>query len=120
MTNIIHDQSARMAYMEVNGYTAEITYLISGNKLIVNHTYVPNEIGQRGYAAQLVEYIYNFAVDNNLQFEPTCWYAARWLRLNATNIAQIIQTSNQIKRASPANWKCSWYPERDLNPHSHN
>ncbi len=64
---------------EVDGFTAYVEYELVGNGLDIVHTVVPQEIGGRGIASELVRVAYDYAKAQGLQCFATCSYAERWL-----------------------------------------
>jgi predicted GNAT family acetyltransferase len=63
----------------VDGRLAELTYRIDGDRLVLLHTGVPDELGGRGLAAELVQAATRRAVDDDLTIVPMCSYARSWL-----------------------------------------
>lgn len=64
----------------VDGYTGYVTYRVADGKLTINHTIVPQEIGGRGVAAELVKAAYDYAKEHDLKPRATCAYAVAWLK----------------------------------------
>lgn len=55
---------------------AEITYRLSAdNQLVVEHTYVADELRGEGIAGKLVEKVVNYARGNGLKIRSECSYA---------------------------------------------
>lgn len=55
---------------------AEITYRLSENKqLVVEHTYVSDELRGEGIAGKLVDKVVNYARGNDLKVRSECSYA---------------------------------------------
>lgn len=63
----------------VEGHEAFVSYLLSGNSLIIDHTFVPKPVKGRGIAAELVKAAYEYAHESDLICQATCPYAAAWL-----------------------------------------
>lgn len=62
---------------------AEITYLESGNdKIIVNHTFVSDELRGQNIARQLVDKMVDFARQENKKIIPECSYVKKVLTEN--------------------------------------
>lgn len=54
---------------------AEITFnRSSGNKIVVDHTYVSDELRGQGIAGKLVEQVVSYAREQNLKIIPLCPY----------------------------------------------
>lgn len=77
--NIRHQHDKHRFAVTVEGHDAFVSYLLSGNSLIIEHTFVPKPIKGRGIAAELVKAAYDYAHENDLVCQATCSYAASWL-----------------------------------------
>lgn len=77
--NIRHQHDKHRFATTVEGHDAFVSYLLSGNSLIIEHTFVPKPIKGRGVAAELVKAAYDYAHENDLVCQATCSYAASWL-----------------------------------------
>ena len=72
-----HDQGARGEYhARIEGADAigRLTYLRRGDVLVADHTLVPQEIGGRGIAAELVKALVADARTNGWKIQPQCSY----------------------------------------------
>ncbi|KKE78747.1 N-acetyltransferase [Oceanobacillus caeni] len=59
---------------------AELTFnQSSGNNIVVDHTYVSDELRGQGIAGQLVEKVVAYARENNKKIIPLCPYVKRKL-----------------------------------------
>ncbi|RLL40389.1 N-acetyltransferase [Oceanobacillus piezotolerans] len=59
---------------------AEITFVRSGgNRIVVDHTYVSDELRGQGIAGQLVEKVVEYARSEGKKIKPLCPYAKRKL-----------------------------------------
>ncbi|MFD1850625.1 GNAT family N-acetyltransferase [Oceanobacillus bengalensis] len=57
---------------------AEITFVESGeNRVVVDHTYVSDELRGQGIAGQLVEKVVTYARDKGKKIVPLCPYVKR-------------------------------------------
>ncbi|MCH3993463.1 N-acetyltransferase [Prevotella cerevisiae] len=77
---IHHDKENQRAWVEKDGFIAEIQYECADGILNIFHTYVPEELGGQGIAAKLVEYICQYAQEQDLHVAATCSYARIWLK----------------------------------------
>lgn len=77
--NVIHLPSKHRFVTEVDGHNAFVSYLLSGNALIIEHTFVPKPIKGRGIAAELVRSAYEYAHENDMICQALCSYALAWL-----------------------------------------
>ncbi len=77
--NVKHIADKHRFTIYEEGHTAFVSYLLSGNALIIEHTYVPKPLRGRGFAEQLVKAAYDYARDSDLVCQATCSYATSWL-----------------------------------------
>lgn len=77
---IHHDEARRKFWAEVDGYKAEMSYILNEGHLDIRHTFVPEAIGGRGIASMLVKAAYDYAKHKGLKPMATCAYAVRWLQ----------------------------------------
>lgn len=62
---------------------AEMTYSMGpGNKMVIEHTEVSEELRGRKVGVQLVETAVEFARSHNLKIHPMCTYASSVLKRN--------------------------------------
>jgi uncharacterized protein len=73
--------NAKQARFEVtvDGRLAELTYRRRGDRLILVHTGVPEELGGHGIAGQLVQAALARATAEDLTVVPLCPFARSWL-----------------------------------------
>ena len=77
---IRHDEKKMWFWTEVDNHLAHVAYVLTENGgLDIRHTIVPEEIGGRGIASNLVREAYNYARAHNLKPVATCSYAVTWL-----------------------------------------
>lgn len=63
----------------VDGVEAKLEYTRRGDRLILVHTEVPDEVGGRGIAGALVRFAVEQARADGATIVPRCPYARRWL-----------------------------------------
>jgi len=63
-----------------DGRTAELVYERDGDRLVLVHTGVPDELGGRGLGGRLVRAAVELAARDHLVVAPWCPFARRWLR----------------------------------------
>ena len=76
---IRHDTRRHRFEIEVEGHVGHVEYARHGRVLSIDHTIVPDAIGRRGIAGQLVLAAVEFARDEGLKIAPNCSYAAAWM-----------------------------------------
>jgi hypothetical protein len=79
MSIISHDPSARQFTTEVDGRRAQLDYTLAGRAMTVTHTRVPEEIGGRGIAAELMSAALSTARSAGWTVTPACSYAAAYM-----------------------------------------
>jgi uncharacterized protein len=82
MTNdyeVTNDEAAGRYTAVVDGFTAELTYRLRGDRIILTHTGVPPAIEGRGVGSALVRAMVEDAVSRNLTIVPLCSFVAGWL-----------------------------------------
>lgn len=70
------------ATVVVDGYTAFARFELYDNSLDIKTTFVPQEIGGRGIAKELVKACYDYALEHKLRCLATCSYAVVFLKRN--------------------------------------
>ena len=79
MSTISHDRGAHQFSTVVDGSRAHLDYTLSGTVMTITHTRVPDAIGGRGVAAELMRAAVAAAVESGWTIEPACSYAAAYL-----------------------------------------
>ena len=80
MSTINHDPKANQFTTEVDGYRAELDYTVADGVMTITHTGVPQAIGGRGIAAELMRAALSVAADRGWSINPACSYAAAYMR----------------------------------------
>jgi predicted GNAT family acetyltransferase len=81
ITIVDNTAAGRLEYRD-GDHLAELVYRIDGNKLVLVHTGVPDELGGRGLGGALVRAAIDKARAENLVVDPQCPFARGWLRRN--------------------------------------
>ena len=76
--DIHHDTAMYRFETEVDGQRCELAYRLEGATMTILHTGVPEAVGGRGIAAQLVEAAFLAARIQGWKVRPACSYAAIW------------------------------------------
>lgn len=77
---IQHDTEGRRFFCVIEGHEAELTYRVQGERMVIDHTGVPQAIGGRGIAAQLVKAALDYARGRQWRVVPACSYAATYIQ----------------------------------------
>lgn len=76
---IRHDETRHRFDIEVEGHAAHLEYRLRGEVLVITHTEVPEAIGGRGIAGELVQAAVEYVRDAGLKVAPICSYSADWM-----------------------------------------
>jgi uncharacterized protein len=80
MSTINHDAGRRRFTTEVEGHPALLDYSLSDRVMTITHTEVPQPIGGRGVAAELMRAALAAANKEGWTVVPACSYAAAYMR----------------------------------------
>jgi uncharacterized protein len=72
-----------------NGAEAELVYHRHGDRLVLVHTGVPDQLAGEGIGGHLVEAAVHRARSDHLTLVPWCPFARRWLRDHADDVADL-------------------------------
>ena len=75
--------------LNVDGHPSELVYHLNGNRLVLIHTEVPQELEGRGLGGQLVRAALNKARAEHLTVVPRCPFAAKWLHRHPDEAAGV-------------------------------
>ena len=68
---------------DVDGHQANLDYEMAGDVMHITHTIVPEAIGGRGIAGELVRAAFELARAEMWKVKPACSYADAWVRKHA-------------------------------------
>jgi predicted GNAT family acetyltransferase len=88
MSTINHDPQANQFSADVNGHRAELDYTVADGVMTITHTRVPQAIGGRGIAAELMREALKVAGEHGWSINPACSYAAAYMRKHAQSSDQ--------------------------------
>ncbi len=78
---LVRDDPGRSRLVvEQDGAEAELVYRRNGNRLVLVHTGVPEQLGGRGIGGQLVTAALDRAAAEGLTVVPRCPYARKWIQ----------------------------------------
>ncbi|GAB6197363.1 GNAT family N-acetyltransferase [Lysobacter xanthus] len=78
--HVQHEPESERFVVALDGQEAEVSYEIEDGVLAITHTGVPEAIGGRGIAGDLVRAAFEHARAEGLRVRPLCSYAAAWTR----------------------------------------
>lgn len=76
--SVRHVRDQQRFLTEVDGVQALLDYHLNGDQLVITHTLVPDAIGGRGIAGDLVKAAFEYARGAGYKVRPACSYAAAW------------------------------------------
>jgi uncharacterized protein len=99
----LHDAPASRFVVREAGAEAELLYRRKGNRLVLVHTEVPEQLGGRGIGGRLVRAAIEWAVRDALVIVPWCPFARAWLadHPDATGAATIDWAARPRKADRP-------------------
>lgn len=77
--SVQHEPDQQRFTVVVDGVQALLEYQMQGDRLVITHTGVPEAIGGRGVAGDLVKAAFEHAREHGLKVRPACSYAAVWI-----------------------------------------
>jgi uncharacterized protein len=76
---VIDDIEASRYVTTIDGHEAELVYERDGDRVVLVHTGVPEELGGRGVGGALVRHALAAAAAGGWSLVPQCPFARRWL-----------------------------------------
>ena len=77
---ISHDPVARRFTTRLDGHEAELLYRLQQGRLTIDHTGVPEAIGGKGVAGELVKAALEYARAEGLRVVAACSYSAAYVQ----------------------------------------
>jgi predicted GNAT family acetyltransferase len=79
-SRIRHDADAGRFVLIEDGQEAELVYRLEPGRVTILHTWVPEAVGGRGIAGELVRKAFDWARVEGLKVRPACSYSDAWMR----------------------------------------
>lgn len=76
--SVQHEPESQRFVTQLDGVQALLEYQMRGDQLVITHTGVPQAIGGRGIAGDLVKAAFEYARGAGYKVRPACSYAAAW------------------------------------------
>jgi predicted GNAT family acetyltransferase len=76
---VVDNEAESRFEVSIDGHVAELVYRRHGDRLVLAHTGVPDELEGRGVGGMLVNAAIERAVEQGLTVVPQCPFARRWL-----------------------------------------
>jgi uncharacterized protein len=86
---VVDDRERHRFVLVEDGVEAELVYRARPDRLILVHTGVPDEVGGRGLAGDLVRAAVERAAAEGLTVVPWCPYTRAWLRDHPDEAASV-------------------------------
>jgi predicted GNAT family acetyltransferase len=83
------DQGDGRFVIEEGGHEAELVYEVDGDRIVLIHTGVPDELGGRGLGGVLVKAALARAEAEGLTVVPRCPFARSWLEKHPDEIGAV-------------------------------
>jgi len=78
--SVTHNEQAHRFELDIDGLRSILTYRRYPDRIIFDHTEVPQPIEGKGLAAKLARFALDFARENHLRVIPLCPYISDFLR----------------------------------------
>ncbi|CAG1002829.1 hypothetical protein ANAEL_03100 [Anaerolineales bacterium] len=78
--DVTHHTESNRFEAHLNGYTAELTYHMSGDTIIFTHTGVPPALEGQGVGSLLAKTGLEYAKKNNLKVRTLCWFVDGYIQ----------------------------------------
>ena len=76
---IVHNGAAKRFETSIDGHIGYISYKERDDKLVYDHTIVPQELGGRGVGSALVKQALNYARENDKKVVPQCSFVSSYI-----------------------------------------
>lgn len=86
---VTDDAEASRFEATVDGHTGVLEYRLDGDRLVLTHTEVPDELEGRGVGSGLVRAAVDRAAAEGLTIVPVCPFARSWLEKHPDDAARI-------------------------------
>ncbi len=80
MSDVVNARERMRFETERGGHVAHLDYVRRGDRLVLVHTEVPDDLEGHGLGGALVRAAIDYAADHTLVVEPQCPFAREWLR----------------------------------------
>lgn len=77
--DITHNQAAKRFEVSIDNQIGYISYQERDDKLLYDHTIVPQALGGRGVGSALVKHALNYAREHNKKVLPQCSFVSSYI-----------------------------------------
>ena len=75
--------------LTIDGHVAELVYRLEGDRMVLTHTGVPDELEGQGIGGRLVRAAVGEAEAQHLTLVPQCSFARSWLERHPDDAARV-------------------------------
>ena len=86
---VTDNPSAKRFELVEDGKLAELVYRFDGDRMVLIHTEVPEDLEGRGLGGQLVRAAVDHAVERGIILVPRCPFARGWLERHPDEAARV-------------------------------
>ena len=86
---VTDNPSAKRFELVADGKLAELVYRFDGDRMVLIHTEVPEELEGRGLGGQLVRAAIGHAAERGIILVPRCPFARGWLERHPDEAARV-------------------------------
>jgi hypothetical protein len=79
MEEVVDNRDGGRFELAIGGHVGELVYRVNGDRLVLIHTEVPEELAGHGVGGRLVRASLDRAAREGLTIVPQCPFARRWL-----------------------------------------
>ena len=79
MPDVTHNTARHRFEITQDGHTAVLDYMTAGNKLVLTHTGVPQELEGKGIGTSLVKAALDHARSASLKVDPQCPFVGKYI-----------------------------------------
>ena len=79
MQEVVDNRDGVRFELAIGGHVGELVYRVNGDRLVLIHTEVPEELAGHGVGGRLVRASLDRAAREGLTIVPLCPFARRWL-----------------------------------------
>lgn len=90
MSDVVDNPDDHRFELTEDGALAELVYRLDGDRLVLVHTGVPDELGGRGLGGALVTAAIERARRDGLTLIPRCPFARRWIERHPDALGGVV------------------------------
>ena len=88
-TEVTDNTAASRFELTIDGHVAELVYRLDGDRLVLTHTGVPDELEGRGLGGTLVRAALERAARDGLVIVPQCSFARSWIERHPDDLGGV-------------------------------